>query len=1238
MKYSLKVYMTLLTTACTSGLLQAGQLSIPNTPLFIQQETPANVLFVMDDSGSMDWEVIAKPHWEACNYDPDMSYTQCNTTYQEDGIFHFSQKTTSGGKRFNSREIYYLFNLNNKYSFYNALDFPELINEDWRIINSNFNGMAYNPNVTYTPWLNYCDGTGVSGDPYVSCDNAKFDNANSNPHRDHPDYKTTVNLGNYSYNGKTVGLAYSVSVDDKKFSGNTPNRNNIASGSNNIIDPWDSNALIQFTGGTTISVTVRSTNAQAIQNTIQTTTLSSNSTCFDALGPQNLVQEIINGTRAITAANGPGCRTIANAQQNYANWFEYNRRRSLSTKAAVSYIITNFPGLYYGLSYINNGSNIANKLPGLNDDLTASNNILMRQYFVKQQEAVGTPLVSALNAAGRYYAGQLGTSPIKTSCQRNFSILMTDGYWNDTNLERPRLGDVDGDGYGSRYSTLSDVAYHYYKNDLLTNMANNVAPTKEDPNTMQHMNTMGIAFGATGNLIAGADGWPTPKMNINSNWGNPDCNDDCPAKINDLWHAAFNSKGQFFAANNFEDLQAGLSTSLQGILAAMLGSGSTSASSSSMLIDNTHIYQAQFKNTDWSGDLKALLIDSNGNINTAQPIWSAAAQLKNISPTNRVVYTYGNKRGVVFNWPVNYLSPTTSEIPLAQTNLLVSDISSASRATIGNERIRYLRGDQSKEIDKGGTYRNRSSIMGDVIHSGSVYVGPPKALYTDPYYLNFKNTYKNRTPMIFVGANDGMLHGFNANTGAEMVAYVPAHPAIWSNLQSLTKDSYTHRYFVDETPAVADYLPSGSTNWRTVLASGLGLGGQGVFALDITDGNFANSAADAASKVLWEFTDANDVDVGYTFGTPQIVRMYNKKWAVIFGNGYNSTTNQYPSGTTDSRVSTSGQAVLYILFIEGGTDGTWTVDTDYIKIPVGATGTKNGLSEPTAIDINGDFTVDYIYAGDLNGDMWRFDVRATTPTTWKTSAKISKLYSAGTSQPILNAPVVAPHPQGLDKGFLVYFGTGKFIETNDLNPASQSTQTMYAIWDKNGTTATSFSGKSTLLQQKILGTVDNYRAVSNNQINWTTQNGWYLDLTTGERATSKPILRNGRVIFTTTIPSGSNGEAQCSTFRATSWLMELDAKNGGRLAIPPFDVNGDVAFDSSDYIEFNEQQGSSTIKVKAPPAGVMSDVGVTAAPTVMTTQEGNSEVKVLSGTGGVSGVRENPGQNVSGRQTWQEVN
>lgn len=1230
------IQLALISTTLVTSVAGAAQLSIPNVPLFMQQETPANVLFVMDDSGSMDWEMLVKPHWEKCNYDPDTSYSQCNTTKQDDGIFHFSEKTNGwGGKRFNSRSIYYLFNLNNVYGYYSALNFPELINEDWRVFDNNFNGLAYNPSTTYTPWAGYCEGNKSSN--YVACGNSNFSNAHSYPHKDHNDYSTTVNLGNYRFNNNGVQLPYVVSVDDKKFSGNEPNKNNIVTGSNGIVDPWDSNALIQFVNGGTISVSIQKTDALANQSVIQSVNLNG-SACYDALGPNNLVQEIINGTRSISATNGVGCRTVSDAQQNYANWFEYSRRRSLSAKASVSYIMSQFSGLYYGLSYIND-SNIKNTLPGQSDDLVSSDNTLLRDYFLQQQQAVGTPLVTAVNTAGRYYSGLIGSSPIKSSCQRNFSIVMTDGYWNDSASQRPKLGDVDGDGYGSSASMLSDVAYYYYKNDLATGLANNVAPTKDDPNTKQHMNTIGIAFGPVGDLVAGSDGWPTPSLGISGNWGDPGCNDDCSAKINDLWHAAFNSKGKFFSAGNYAELQSGLNTSLQGILDAMAGSTGSASSNSSMLIGNSAIYQAQFKNSDWSGDLRALNINANGTINISAPKWSAASQLNSKSPNSRVIYSYNGSKGVPFKWPSNYKSPTSSEMPKSITELLVSDASNSKKASVGSERISYLRGDRSKEIANGGTYRTRSSVLGDIIHSGSVYVAPPSALYTDPFYITFKETYKNRPPMIFTGANDGMLHGFNADTGSEIMGYVPGHPNIWRNLQSLTKSDYAHRYFVDRTPAVGDFFVASSYSWRTALAGGLGMGGQGVYALDITDGSFTDSAVEAAKKVIWEFTDANDKDLGYILDTPQIVRMYNKKWAVIFGNGYNNTATTDSSGNTDSYVSTTGQAALFIVFLEGGVNGTWVANTDFVKIPVGATGTKNGLSQPTAIDINGDFTADYIYAGDLNGDLWKFDVRNKTPSNWKLTTAISKLYSAGSpagngSQPIIQAPVVAPHPLGLDKGFLVYFGTGKYLESSDTNPANQSTQTMYAIWDKNGTTKTSFSGTTTLLSQQIYSEVGNYRAVSNNTINWTTHNGWYLPLTLGERVISRPVLRNGRVIFTTLIPSGSSAEAQCQTANLTSWLMELNAKNGGRLNASPFDKNADNQFDSSDYIEFTEAGKT----VKAPPGGLKSEVGMTAMPTIMSTQDGNTEVKILSGSGGISSVVENPGTNVSGRQTWQEVN
>ena len=179
-----------------SSSLQAALLNVPNTPLFSVQETPANVMFVLDDSGSMDWEVVAQPHYPACNYDPDLTYTGCDTTKYTDAAFHFSQKIIPGGKRFSTVELLYLFNLNNVYAPYgydNTMDYPQIVNEDWRVYDSKFNGMAYDPDVTYLPWAGPCEGTGTSS--YISCNNAVFTNANSHPHKSHPNFSTTVNLG-----------------------------------------------------------------------------------------------------------------------------------------------------------------------------------------------------------------------------------------------------------------------------------------------------------------------------------------------------------------------------------------------------------------------------------------------------------------------------------------------------------------------------------------------------------------------------------------------------------------------------------------------------------------------------------------------------------------------------------------------------------------------------------------------------------------------------------------------------------------------------------------------------------------------------------------------------------------------------------------------------------------------------------------------------------------------------------
>ncbi|PON14566.1 hypothetical protein C2W62_28390 [Candidatus Entotheonella serta] len=424
----------------------------------------------------------------------------------------------------------------------------------------------------------------------------------------------------------------------------------------------------------------------------------------------------------------------------------------------------------------------------------------------------------------------------------------------------------------------------------------------------------------------------------------------------------------------------------------------------------------------------------------------------------------------------------------------------------GEARLLFLRGDNANE-GKGNNYRQRIHLLGDIIHSAPFYVGaPPFPDVLGNDYSAFYNANLNRTPMIYVGANDGMLHAFNSNTGNETLPYVPY--TVFKNLSQLTSPVYSHRYYVDGTPTVEDARGSFGTSrcgavascWRSILVSGLRQGGQGVFALDVTSPS-AFQEANASKLVLWEFTDIDDADLGYTYSQPSIVKMANNKWAAVFGNGYNNTE-------ADGNASTTGNAVLYIVFLEGGIDGVWTADTDYIKIDTGvgetlATPTPNGLATPAAVDIDSDFITDYIYAGDLRGNVWKFDVTDVNPQAWKSSS--TRLFTATTAtgpQPITVRPEVGRHFHS-DEGIMVYVGTGKYLETSD-NSLTGPKHIMYALWDKLGTTTPTIL-RSELLQQEVLPDLTTVRVTSNKAINWDQHMGWYIDLPdAGERYANEP--------------------------------------------------------------------------------------------------------------------------------------
>ncbi len=664
------------------------------------------------------------------------------------------------------------------------------------------------------------------------------------------------------------------------------------------------------------------------------------------------------------------------------------------------------------------------------------------------------------------------------------------------------------------------------------------------------------------------------------------------------------------------------------------------ALNSGTIDSESRVYQARFSSVKWDGHLLAYPINADGTLGALS--WDAADHIPVADSRNIVIQKGG--AAVPFRW---------GDLDATQRTMLMND------ATL----LDYLRGDTDHEVRNGGNFRNRpNTVLGDIVHSNPVFV--KKSIYRYPAswgasaaetpHAIFKQNVASRPGMVYVGANDGMLHAFDATTGEEKFAYIPS--AVLANLAPLAQANYSHRYSVDGPPVVVDAFFGGA--WHTVLVGGLRGGGQGIYAIDVTDPAAMTTEAAVANKVLWEFDDSDDADLGYTYAQPSIVRMHNGKWAAVFGNGYHNTDDNGGDGGA-THDSTTGDAVLYIVDIENG-NVIKKIDTGVgtAQDPTGL-GRANGLSTPAPVDVDGDHIVDFIYAGDLFGNLWKFKVTGND-TTWGVAYN-KPLFTAcagpcsgANHQPITTRPQVGFHPLG--RGYMVYFGTGQYFENTDATATGQTTQSFYAIWDKSKNSLASFN-RGHLLKQEVLAesTVNGFdwRVTSKHTLHWhtgngvpsdaSTQLGWYIDLYNtqnhnldnhGERQVSEAILRNHRIIFTTLLPS----EDPCD-FGGTSWLMELNADTGGRLDYTPFDVNGDSSFTSSDYITVTVNNGGSDVNVTVPVSGKRSTVGITDTPAIATSGDGKKEHKYASGSqqGQIERVLENPGPGSYGRQSWQQL-
>ena len=838
--------------------------------------------------------------------------------------------------------------------------------------------------------------------------------------------------------------------------------------------------------------------------------------------------------------------TYAATRQNFANWFSFYRRRELTAKAAIGRVVESLyqsrDRAQVGLAVLNDGDvdNHEVMLVDANDAGDQSQTVLTNLYNINI-ETDGTPLRRAFQDVGQYFDQHdladggdneyLSTTPpwapeaAGGGCQRAFAIVMTDGYYNgdDWAVEgelRDRNADSDGSARNpsnpasynipSLYDqgvfmgpnndnddpTLADIAMFYYENDLDGGLSNNVQPYHYDIAPHQHMVTYSVAFGVHGDFDpkdpayeclpqCDPDDEDCPEA-VCPEWQEP--LDDDKRKIDDLYHAAINGRGQFYTADDPQQLVDALDAVMKSITGST-ATGSSVSINAQELQSDTSLYQATYLPSDWSGDVMSKPLNQDTGLVEKDRLadgsyvdrvnWSAQDQLDSRTWTTREIITFNDtlEAGVTFEYGA-----------LSDNQQLLLDGNEATARKL----VDFLRGDTSEE---GGLFRDRTHILGDVVHASPIGY----RWDSDP-------------GVVFVGANDGMLHVLDEETGEEIFAYVPN--LVFANLKHLADNPYVHRYYVDNEPTISKLGSSGAA----LLLGGLGRGGRGYYCLDIsTIGNTGfDGEDDAGSIVKWEWPTnsdpenaAYDPDVGYTFGQGFVVNT-PAGYVAIMPNGYDSE---------------NGRAVLFAWRLSS--DGTpltvepRRIDTEAGANDDGADGTPyssddacNGLSSPALVDDNLDGLVDTAYAGDLLGNLWKFDLSSSNINDWDVAYKADDgtkmpLFQAknlsGFRQPITTTPDVMNHCDFNRRGNIVVFGTGRYLGMDDYLTYS-SVETIYGIWDWadewEALNPVIYSAEALDPETKFMGYFDENRQLSNLLSN-TTMPGtdqivYTLDLTASD--------------------------------------------------------------------------------------------------------------------------------------------
>lgn len=938
------------------------------------------------------------------------------------------------------------------------------------------------------------------------------------------------------------------------------------------------------------------------------------------------------------AVGASGCSQVEE-RQNFANWFTYYRTRNLLARGALVEAFAESTDTFrVGWGRINQSDDrvidgeITKVIESGVRDFTVTTKANLFNWLYALPANGGTPLPGAMRAVGKYYSRPdskgpwadnpgVGTTADKT-CRRSYHIMMTDGYWNNTttsvgNSDRTDGGVITATGRTYQYlatrpykddasNTLADYAMEYWKKDLRPDLANNVVPSADNPAFWQHMVNFMVGLGVRGTLIP--DKLPGGLLNPDTDlpaltsgskvWGSD--------RIDDLWHSALNSRGEFISAKDPTELASAVRDSVGQALRRELREAGV-ATASTILQDGNRKYVPLYRTGDWNGDIQTYMLDANGQ--AGAQIWTAESKLPAWGSRNIVTWNTDTTpaAAVAFTWGT-----------LGATNKSNLGTVSTTPASTATQMVDFLRGDRSKE-GEGQPFRARKGVLGDFINSNPVlikdalnmgYATLPVAQGGDSYasFLTYK---AGRTATLFVGGNDGMLHAFKdtlgavpADDGKEVFAYVPK--AVYSNLSKLTDKTYGttslyHQFYVDgplvEADAFVNAPGAASASWRNYVLGSLGAGGRAVFGLDVTD-----TASLGTSSVRWELSSATNSDLGYVSAPIQVGVLPNGEWVGIFGNG---------------GFSSSGKAVLFVVNLQTGAAQTLEVGTAGANGLGGVGVVRNGVGQITTL-----------YAGDLNGKLWKFDYLATATSRFEISggsAFFAATHTDGVAQPITQPPILFDHSLG---GKIVVFGTGLLATEDDAN--STATQATYGVWDKAGDSVSRPMGRANVVSRSLMAVSGASGAIfyslTGTPVDWTsaTQRGWVinLDVAAGMRVVYPPQVVSAKLALVSVVKPAS-GVAVCESATGSGANLLIPVEQGVNPTYRFFDTDGNGLINDSDVIVAGYGTNADGIDAVVRGTPVCSGgICKTKISIQNTTSQMGASLEDIDGSGGVRKVKD----------------